>query len=325
MYIPARPLCRRITVIIRAPRPEKNYMLARNDVVRDGRLSYRASGVLGEILSRPDNWRIDAVAMSRSGPGREGIVAIRAALRELEACGYLVRRRVRTDTGKFMWEHTVYDTPQASDVLAGQTTSRFPSDGSPQVDTCSSKEQLSTNNLDEDEQNRVGDVPPPSEIPASSNDEETRPAPTIPRSHRAQDQATWIDILGCTTLTSNGPRWEKGTWRVDVWYGVFRRELKIRWPGMYLAHSAALGEVDDYLASYGLTRPNGSATDTPGRDLALFAKHYDGEHVDSAYQQMRDEGMRWPGAFLASRRDQYEVDGYLSSHVADAPYEDACA
>lgn len=67
---------------------------------QDGRMSYTATGVLVEVLSRPDGWEVSAERMSRSrtggtkGSGREAILA---AFRELERLGY---RRLVTENGE---------------------------------------------------------------------------------------------------------------------------------------------------------------------------------------------------------------------------------
>lgn len=96
-------------MIIRAPRPVDHYVIIRNDVVRDERLSYRARGLLVAILSRPDDWRTSARQLAREGP--DGETAILTALRELEDLGYLQRVRRHGPSGRFVRDLVVYDTP----------------------------------------------------------------------------------------------------------------------------------------------------------------------------------------------------------------------
>jgi hypothetical protein len=98
--------------IVRAPRKKSNFTILDNDVIHDSRLSYRASGVLIEILARPDNWRTNAEQLARQR-NQEGRQAIRTALKELRAAGYLVHQKVRDpETGRISTVSYVYDEPQ---------------------------------------------------------------------------------------------------------------------------------------------------------------------------------------------------------------------
>jgi hypothetical protein len=115
--------------IIRAPRPDGNFTVIRNTVLRDERLSYRARGVLAAILSRPDNWRTDSDSLARQG--KEGRDAVRTALKELEDIGYLVRFREQDKkTGQWRSHCFVYDDPENGKPVVGE-----PSVGKPVVFT----------------------------------------------------------------------------------------------------------------------------------------------------------------------------------------------
>lgn len=107
--------------IVRAPRKEGFTVIA-NDVLRDGRLSFRARGVLASVLSRPDNWATSADRLAAEA--KEGRGAVRSALKELEEVGYLVRERVQDEKGRWSTTTVIYDTP---------TEGQFPAVGSPDV------------------------------------------------------------------------------------------------------------------------------------------------------------------------------------------------
>lgn len=101
---------------IHRSRPERDFTVIPNATLRDQRLSTAARGVLVELLSRPTGWRTTADAMSedahRKRPDHaEGRRAMRAAFAELEACGYLVRTKVRDAGGRWQTEFDLYDTP----------------------------------------------------------------------------------------------------------------------------------------------------------------------------------------------------------------------
>jgi DNA-binding MarR family transcriptional regulator len=118
-------------MIIRAPRPEAHFVMVRNSVARDERLSFRARGVLVAVLSRPDDWSISAENLAREG--NEGVQTIYRALKELEAAGYVERRKVRNKAGQVRTETLVYDEPKDKTVQPAyqKPVSGEPSDGEP--------------------------------------------------------------------------------------------------------------------------------------------------------------------------------------------------
>lgn len=117
--------------IIRSPRPDSGYTVIRNEVLRDTRLSYRARGVLAAILSRPDSWETNAQTLAaEAGEGRD---AVRTALSELEAAGYLERCLMRGADGHLSTHTVVYDTPRspAPENPASVTENPSPEPGKP--------------------------------------------------------------------------------------------------------------------------------------------------------------------------------------------------
>lgn len=96
-------------MIVRSPRPESNWTVLQNAVLRHPKLTFKARGLLAYLLSLPDNWTVSAERIAQSGP--DGRDAIRTALRELETAGYLRRQRIQNRHGQWITQSIVYDTP----------------------------------------------------------------------------------------------------------------------------------------------------------------------------------------------------------------------
>ncbi len=101
-------------MIRRAPH-QTDYLMVRNEAIRDSTLTFRARGLLTLLLSMPDNRRVNADWISKQGP--EGRDAIRSVLRELEAANYLRRDSWQEPgTGQWVHESTVYESPTDPNV-----------------------------------------------------------------------------------------------------------------------------------------------------------------------------------------------------------------
>lgn len=96
-------------MIVRSPRPETNWTVIQNNVLRDRRLSFKARGLLIYLLSMPDNWAVSADRIAQTGPDKRD--AIRAALKELETAGYVARERHADRRGRWTTRTYVYDQP----------------------------------------------------------------------------------------------------------------------------------------------------------------------------------------------------------------------
>lgn len=112
--------------IVRGKRPDSGFLIVSHEVLRDARISERARGLLVRILSYPDDWQTDSTALAEQC--REGRDAIRTAMRELEAAGYMRRERRRADGGRWVTDTVVYDKAVRSDSgaesgdLSGRTS-----------------------------------------------------------------------------------------------------------------------------------------------------------------------------------------------------------
>jgi hypothetical protein len=100
-------------LIRRGERPQANFTILSNELLQDERLSYRARGVLVEILSHPDNWRVSRELLAKRG--KEGRNAVGTAINELIECGYATREKRQGKNGKWETEVVVYDYRLATD------------------------------------------------------------------------------------------------------------------------------------------------------------------------------------------------------------------
>ena len=94
-------------------RVEKNkgYTVMSNHHLRNKDLSLKAKGLLSQMLSLPEDW--DYTLKGLSLINREQIDAIRAAIRELEQTGYIVRSRERDSQGRLRGaDYVIYEQPQ---------------------------------------------------------------------------------------------------------------------------------------------------------------------------------------------------------------------
>lgn len=141
---------------IRRRRPRVAFSQIPNAVLRDYRLSWRARGLLAELLSYPADYVIsvdELVRRARRVSGAtEGRDAMRAAVRELKNVGYIVSTKRQDAQGRWVTEVEVtddpaYDMPNPpldsaavtpahepdADVSAGRTDDGIPGVGEPGV------------------------------------------------------------------------------------------------------------------------------------------------------------------------------------------------
>ena len=73
----------------------KDYTVMANHHLRNTELSLKAKGLLSLMLSLPETW--DYTTRGLSFICKDGIDSINATIKELEAQGYITRKRVRND------------------------------------------------------------------------------------------------------------------------------------------------------------------------------------------------------------------------------------
>ena len=97
--------------VVRGDQPSDHFLILHNATARDRRLSFRARGVLAFVLSLPPGGRTTVEAITAEGT--EGREAIRKAMAELEANGYVERVIVRGNAGRIRTDTVVYGSPRA--------------------------------------------------------------------------------------------------------------------------------------------------------------------------------------------------------------------
>ena len=110
-----------------------NYTTMSNYHLRDGRLSLRAIGLMSKMLSLPEDW--DYTVGGLASIVKEGRDAVRKALMELEAAGYLVREQGRSAGGNFASnDYTLFEEPRDSPLTEKPSTVK-PSTEKPSTDS----------------------------------------------------------------------------------------------------------------------------------------------------------------------------------------------
>ena len=89
-----------------------NFTVMANQHLRDKNLSLKAKGLLSMFLSLPETWSYSIKGLARIC--KEGVDAIRTALKELIQAGYVVCSRKRNAMGQLKEaEYMIYEKPQA--------------------------------------------------------------------------------------------------------------------------------------------------------------------------------------------------------------------
>ena len=71
-----------------------------NDLLQDGRLSFKARGIMAYFLSMPEDWKIFASEIVTHSP--DGKDSFASGVKELEMYGYIVREKIKDERGKFV-------------------------------------------------------------------------------------------------------------------------------------------------------------------------------------------------------------------------------
>lgn len=117
----------------------QNYTVMSNYHLRDKSLSLKAKGLLSQMLSLPEDWDYTLKGLAKIN--KESIDAIRSAVCELEAAGYIMRRQTTDDKGRFSCnEYVIYEQPQSK---ANRIETGYADDDAPLTENPAAAETLS--------------------------------------------------------------------------------------------------------------------------------------------------------------------------------------
>ena len=96
--------------VVRVNKTE-NFTVMSNHHFKEKKMSLKAKGLLSLMLSLPPNWNYSVsglVALSKDGKD-----SVMSALNELQKFGYLIRKRMIDEKGRFQgYEYNIYEEPQ---------------------------------------------------------------------------------------------------------------------------------------------------------------------------------------------------------------------
>ena len=111
----------------------RDYTVMSNHHLRNANLSLKAKGLLSMMLSLPEDWNYTTRGLAKIC--KEGVDAIGAALRELEAAGYIVRHKLRDRQGRISdTEYVIYEQPQPKNPDTPQPDMASPDTENPYMD-----------------------------------------------------------------------------------------------------------------------------------------------------------------------------------------------
>lgn len=156
--------------IIRVKKDAK-YFTASNEPFNDKRLSWEARGLMGYLLSKPNNWQVRMDALDKAGTA--GNYKIRRMLAELRKYGYMNRIRVTVEGGKFDWITEVYESPsqnpKPSQSVQKRTSVRKSASGSSASGKLPDIVNTDSQSTDVPEGNGLPPTPPETPKPLKAN------------------------------------------------------------------------------------------------------------------------------------------------------------
>jgi hypothetical protein len=223
--------------IYRTSKNNKSFVMLDKTSLEDSRLSFAAKGLHAYLMSKPDNWkpRLSQLIKACSN-GRD---YIKAAMKNLEDTGYVWKRQVRDERGKFIdWEYVIFETPRTENPFL-----EMPKTEKPETEKPTPENPPYNNN---DSNNNYYNNNPPI-VPPEENQEENTPEAEDADSY---DEFIKIHPAGTQGKIKGKRNWErclKDGWTVDQLLGAAKRyaryiamceemgdDIKVKWPQGFL-------------------------------------------------------------------------------------------
>jgi hypothetical protein len=116
-----------------------------NALLQDGKLSFKARGLWAYMQSLPDDWDF---SVERIAEGKDGKDAVRSGLLELEAAGYLERRKYSVGAGGSETEYVLKFASAENPPMETVPSAENPPAGNPPVDIGITKKQIADKEIE---------------------------------------------------------------------------------------------------------------------------------------------------------------------------------
>lgn len=232
----------------------KNYTVMSNHHLQNRNLTLKAKGLLSEMLSLPENWDYTIEGLARIN--RESEAAIKSALRELKAEGYLQIRKLKpnqTESGRIEYVYDIYEEPKQEGEK--QEVEKQPLEILP----VENRGQLNTNILNTN--NKINNINKERKKEAETFDEiiaQVPEAETTPELKSAIQEFIKMRKLIKAPLTNGALRLNIETARKiadgdpEEMAAVFLQSVQNSWRGVYplkIARETATNKKDPQVAS----------------------------------------------------------------------------
>lgn len=135
------------TIFRRAKDRDNPFVMIDKTIFEDSSVSWKAKGLMGYLLSRPDDWTVRMGDLIKRST--DGITSVRTAILELERHGYITRFRERDESGRFLRYvcevHEVPVPPEQRTRPEKRTPPQEPQSGFPIVDAPTEEKPPLTN------------------------------------------------------------------------------------------------------------------------------------------------------------------------------------